>query len=577
MGKLNLGADHVVYTGSTHWNIMLEDLQHLKDDLSDEHSPVTSSIESAIDDGVFINNSPGTRISLINSGPDLSSEQIIAMMPPRKIVDRLISQFFNNFDMAPYILCRKAFLEEYSTFWIHPTRTPIMWVGLLFSILSMSALIQRRDIEALGLSTEESQGTLDTYRWLTIQCLVAGDYLHTTKYTLETLALHFSVDQNINMDTSIGNWILVGVVFRVALRMGLHRDPAHWPNIRPLQAELRRRLWLILYQMDFFISTQVGLPRSIKDSQCDTRLPKHLLENDLTPDSEEMPSQRPLTEATPLLHAIQRHSIIKIAAEIYDATEAGPPSPLAITTLGAKLKRVVDSLPTSARYQPLDAAVTDNPGTIVNQILLDILIHKATYLLYRRSFVKDLRGEEAENSNELCINAALAILEYQRKINEEIQPGGLFYGIRWKIATPLNHEFLQATMMLCFAVHRINERCSGKATAAALQRRDGIVEALIQAKYVWEVIADTSSEAREASAAIATVLQQASAKASGQSFTMPDAFFGSIPGAAAENFLADFDYSQTMALDYSMFTVDELFLDNILEDTSTGQYQGTEL
>ena len=67
-----------------------------------------------------------------------------------------------------------------------------------------------------------------TYRILTIHCLVAGDYLRPSKYTIETLTLHFAVNQNMNRDTYIGNWILIGVVIRIAMRMGLHRDPSHW-------------------------------------------------------------------------------------------------------------------------------------------------------------------------------------------------------------------------------------------------------------------------------------------------------------------------------------------------------------
>jgi hypothetical protein len=142
-----------------------------------------------------------------------------------------------------------------------------MWLGLLFSIMGMSAFLQQQDAGSSGLSAVESQNMLTSYQNLTIHCLVAGDYLQTSRYTMETLILHFAVDQNANVDTYIPNWILIGVIIRIALRMGLHRDPSHWPEIRPLQAEFRRRLWITLYQMDFFTSTQVGLPRILVSFQ----------------------------------------------------------------------------------------------------------------------------------------------------------------------------------------------------------------------------------------------------------------------------------------------------------------------
>lgn len=127
-------------------------------------------------------------------------------------------------------------------------------------------------------------------------CLIAGNYLQPSRYTIETLTLHFAVDQNMNPDASINNWTLIGVIIRLALRTGLHRDPSHWPNIRPLEAEFRRRLWITLYHMDFFTSTQVGLPRIVKDSQCDVRPPANLIDDDLSFEHDEMPIARPLTE-----------------------------------------------------------------------------------------------------------------------------------------------------------------------------------------------------------------------------------------------------------------------------------------
>lgn len=186
---------------------------------------------------------------------------------------------------------------------------------------------------------------LHTYRTLTIGCLVAGDYLRPSRYAIETLTLHFAVDQNMNLNTETGNWILIGMIIWLALCMGLHRDPSHWPNIQPLETEYRRRLWITLYHMDFFAGTKVGLPRSIKDSQCDARPPENLLDDDLSFEHDEMPPGRPLTHSTPLSHIIQRQTILKVTAEIHDATEVGPPSSATIAMLDAKLKRAIESIP----------------------------------------------------------------------------------------------------------------------------------------------------------------------------------------------------------------------------------------
>lgn len=382
-----------------------------------------------------------------------------------------------------------------------------MWIGLLLGVMSMSAHLQSQDAEAFGLATAESENMLETCRTLTIHCLNSGNYLQPSKYTIEALLLHFAVDQNVNVDTYIGNWVLIGVVVRIALRIGLHRDPSHWPNIRPMQAELRRRIWLALYQMDYFTSTQVGLPRIIKDSQCDARLPAHLLDDDITFEHNELPPERPLTDPTPLSFIIHRHSIIKVAAEIYDATDAGPPSLETISVLTSKIETALGSIPSWLKAQSPETSIADSPVTLLNRMFLDILVQKALYTLHRQNFVRKDKTSANDSSKATCIDAALAILGHLQRITEETQPGGMMFSIRWKVVSSLTHEFLQATMMLCFALSW--KKCASEiGDNDNLHRRYEILEALKLAKGFWERNSERSTEAKRAVNVISTVLGQ---------------------------------------------------------------------
>ncbi|KAF7548328.1 hypothetical protein G7046_g8711 [Stylonectria norvegica] len=576
MGKLDLTGNHAIYTGSSHWVTILEDVSYvvqmavleivklktiwqirlLKDELSEEYPNSTSLGSTPMEVGP-VEVPSASRISLLNSAPPLPRQQILAMVPPRKVVDRHVSLFFNVFDLAPFILHRQRFLAEYESFWANPSATPIMWVGLLSSVMSMSAFLQQQDTSSHGLSTDEALDVLNNYRMLTIQCLVAGNYLQPSRYTIETLTIHFAVDQNVNRDTSVENWILIGVVIRIALRMGLHRDPSHWPNIGPLNAELRRRLWMSLYQMDFFTSTQVGLPRIINDSQCDTRSPTHLFDYDLIFEDKEMPPERPLEDPTPLLYMIQRNKIIKVSAEIYDTTEAGPSPSAAIAALAAKLQQTIDDLPALFRYKPLETSIAVSPVTILHQIFLDILIHKAVYLLHRRSFVHGPIGDDSSKSNEWCIKAALEILAHQRRIGEETLPGGFMFRIRWKVVSSLNHEFLQATMMLCFAMSRLSGGGADATSYCALHREE-ILQAMMLSRSLWNQHVDQSAEARRAVEAITLVLQRDYNSSSALDQTPPGVFH-QVPHMAVPSYFGGFDHDQSLALDPYFFTTDNDF------------------
>ena len=76
-------------------------IQRLKDELaSDDESDAATSHESTLFDAGQAAESQTARVSLLTSYPALSKEGILAMVPCRKIVDRHVSHFFNDFDFA---------------------------------------------------------------------------------------------------------------------------------------------------------------------------------------------------------------------------------------------------------------------------------------------------------------------------------------------------------------------------------------------------------------------------------------------------------------------------------------------
>lgn len=97
MGNLNLADDQAVYTGSSHWATILEDIQQLRDELADDGSDIASEGSSPFASGLT-HQSQAPRISLLANVSCLPVDQILALVPPRKIVDRYISQYFNTFD-----------------------------------------------------------------------------------------------------------------------------------------------------------------------------------------------------------------------------------------------------------------------------------------------------------------------------------------------------------------------------------------------------------------------------------------------------------------------------------------------
>jgi Fungal specific transcription factor domain len=109
---------------------------------------------------------------------------------------------------------------------------------------------------------------------------VLGKYARPQKYAVEGLLLYAQSKYMSNLDPVERFWALFGVVIRLALRVGYHRDPDHLPGISVFEGEMRRHTWAIIRQLDILESFQMGLPGSIQAHFCDTEIPRNLNDND---------------------------------------------------------------------------------------------------------------------------------------------------------------------------------------------------------------------------------------------------------------------------------------------------------
>lgn len=104
------------------------------------------------------------------------------------------------------------------------------------------------------------------YRLRTVQCLVNSDYTKSSTYTIETLLLYVHGEYQSRWDAEVGIWVVTGIIVRLSLRMGYHRDPSNYPSLSPFQGEMRRRVWSFIRQLDTLFSFQLALPSMIRVS-----------------------------------------------------------------------------------------------------------------------------------------------------------------------------------------------------------------------------------------------------------------------------------------------------------------------
>ncbi|CAJ2501262.1 Uu.00g041150.m01.CDS01 [Anthostomella pinea] len=514
LGTLELSNTEVRYQGPNHWTSVLDAIAELKGDVQEtertwlpEADPKPSTP------------TPPDTILLFSGCTQSSREEVMAALPPRPLSDCLVSQCFEALDLVSCLINKDGFWKEYNSFWNDPDSAPIAWVGLLFSMLCIAAQYRDNDYERLRSLQPEviSQTSLRVlaheYHEKTIQCLMLARYTKGGPYVIETLIQYIAAVYVRQRDANNDVWLALVHAIHLAMRMGYHRDPKHFKHLSPYDGEMRRRVWLMLYYMDNGLSSQIGMPRTIKDvsgtrppdslfwpSVIDAAEPRNLLDSDFDVETIELPPSRPETEMTPMLVILSKTRIARIYATVADLATDTKPCPYSeILRIDEQLKRAFANLPSYFEMRPVSESVMDPPTIIAQRIHIQMSYHKTQIALHRRYLALGRDDERYSYSRRTVVQAALQLLKYQQLMDQEMQPCGRLYPVRWRITSLINSDYLLATVVICFYLQHSGE-------AIDPEELGEIKEVMRKTRSIWIWGISTSTEAKKAVEAINAVL-----------------------------------------------------------------------
>jgi hypothetical protein len=423
---------------------------------------------------------------------------------------------------------RPTFQREYDTFWENPSKVPIMWLGLLFSVFAIACRFESNVEEWPGTNTDpariESISTrVALYREKVVQCLILGDYTKCPPYTLELFLSYFVMEYLRSRDTQFGIWLLCGTLVRIALKMGYHREPSRFPNITPFHGEMRRRIWTMIIQVDFMTSMQNGLPRMIQPYIYDVREPRNLTDADLDENMAELPPSRPETESTVTLYSVVRNRGLAIMARIVDLANTAHTTPYRETMeLDAALRAYYEQIPSSLKGK---TAVDFNGESDVamRRMYIGVTFLKASLMLHRPYILFGRTDSRYAYSRMACLDAALEILEFQALLDRESFSTTNCWSVRWRLWTSgwrqssiVNHDFSLATTVLLLDLDKdlVSPMPTGPSDVPRIRFKSGqptrveIVEALRGAYRIWKAGTEKSRDAVRVVTAIELVLRK---------------------------------------------------------------------
>ncbi|OJJ46101.1 hypothetical protein ASPZODRAFT_67377 [Penicilliopsis zonata CBS 506.65] len=509
-GVMKMDNKAPLYISDAHWASVLDDIAEVRNYFSthkkqyEEHAAKIEATKPCTD-------MTGSSL-FFGSMTTTSRAEIMSSFPSKYMADILVTRYFNSHDPATHLLHAPTFQVQYNKHWEDPSQTSLVWIGMLFAMMRLALLSYYKEEDEPAEFRGKSLDMAGTYRNQMAQCLALADYTRPHQHLIETLIFHLHGDFCQTREADVSTWVLVGVVARLAMRMGYHRDSKMFPNITPFQGEMRRRVWAFVQQTDLSFSFQVGLPSMLRTTDSDTEPPRNLYDDDFSEDSTEIPPSRPLSEPTPISQLIAKYRLVHAFGRVTEAAAAVQSTPYdTVMEIDAELRQARDMIPEHLKPRSIEESHMDPTNLIIVRFSIASVYHKAQCVLHRRFLTRARENPRFTYSRQTCIDSAMELLNFQSMLHGETGLNGHRSTKQNRLSSLCTSDFLLAATIICLDLHQTQQiqaagRESGDIYTWGRERGEEMIAALRRSKEIWDEIRDQSLKAWKATSVLEVML-----------------------------------------------------------------------
>ena len=207
-------------------------------------------------------------------------------VPERKMADKLVYLYFRTSESIHRILHIPSFQQEYLQYWDDPAGASTVFVVKLLLVMAVGACFYQGSDSDFWHS-QALQWIFAAQSWLASP--FEKGKLHMSGVQIHCLLLIARLDNAVAGDLI---WISAGALLRVAFQMGYHRDPKHLPQMPQWHAEMRRRLWATIIELNTQSALDSGMPPLFSFDDFDTEAPANIDDIDLDENTIERATSR---------------------------------------------------------------------------------------------------------------------------------------------------------------------------------------------------------------------------------------------------------------------------------------------
>lgn len=380
------------------------------------------------------------------------------ILPRRDICDRLINTYVNVSEGLYRVIHVPTFRQEFEAYCAHGVTGGAaggqgVAEDFLPRLLCILCIGSRFETDSKGLAYDRSDGVHIPTACALVRSWLDGlrgkPSVDVTTLQTEVLLLHAS---RMISPRSQRIWTELGMISRIAMAMGLHRDPSEFaPDITPFQAECRRKLWFTILDMDLHVSLASSLPSALRPGQFTCQPPRNLDDADLYPEMPSLPPGKPMdqyTEGQMQLFAADTLPLRMRASDLLCNVDSLTDY-WDVLDVGGDLEKVLDDI--NCLF-PRNAALNSHQKHKEWRMraMLDMHVRRPLLALYR-PFALSASAECPPPAviTDVYLKSSMAMLTYMEELDPTI-PG--FDDVSHMYYVILRNDIVQAAFSVCYYI-----------------------------------------------------------------------------------------------------------------------------
>ncbi|KAJ5175082.1 uncharacterized protein N7482_000959 [Penicillium canariense] len=209
-------------------------------------------------------------------------------LPSRETCDELVHHYLRTLGLIYRVLHIPSFYQDYERFWENPRSASTGFVMELLLILAIGSIFRCKPGPSNDLG-------IPVRRWIyAAQWWLSGPF-EKELGSLESLQVHclLLLCRQAYVIDKESNWMAAGTLLRQAINQGLHRDARNFPTVSIFDAEMRRRIWATVLEINIQFSIDAAMPPLLTPQDYDTRPPSNLSDDDFDRSTTDLPPPQP--------------------------------------------------------------------------------------------------------------------------------------------------------------------------------------------------------------------------------------------------------------------------------------------